>query len=79
VRLWDLLYLLAPSLLPGAIGVAILRHKYDAEQILANFADTVCNETDLTRLSAGLITTVQETMQPALVSLWLRQEGERDK
>lgn len=148
----DLLYLLAPSLLPGAIGVAILRyrlyaidliirrtlvystltallallywgtvitlqgllrwltgqgqnplitvlstlaiaalftplhrrvqnwidrrffrHQYDAEQILANFADTVRNETDLNRLNEKLIQVVQETVQPIHTTLWLRQ------
>lgn len=152
VWFWDLLYLVAPSLLPGAIGVAILRyrlyaidliirrtlvystltallallywgtviilqgglrwltgqaqnplitvlstlaiaalftplrrrvqywidrrffrHKYDAEQILANFADTVRNETDLNRLNETLIQVVQETVQPTHTTLWLRQ------
>jgi hypothetical protein len=48
------------------------RRKYDAERVLAQFAATARNETDIDRLTAELVQVVQETMQPAHVSVWLR-------
>jgi hypothetical protein len=51
------------------------RRKYDAEKILAAFSETLRNEVDLSHLRKHLLEVVQETMQPAHVSLWLRQPG----
>jgi hypothetical protein len=48
------------------------RRKYDAVRTVAAFSATLRNEVDLSQLSEHLITIVQETMQPAHVSLWLR-------
>ncbi|HEX7588893.1 MAG TPA: hypothetical protein VF478_11300, partial [Anaerolineae bacterium] len=48
------------------------RRKYDAQQVLARFAATARDETDLDNLTARLVEVVEETMQPALASLWLR-------
>ena len=48
------------------------RSKYDAAKIIANFSSTLREEVDLNTLSGHLIAIVQETMQPAHVSLWLR-------
>jgi hypothetical protein len=54
------------------------RRKYDAVKIVETFSATLRNEVDLSQLSEHLITVVQETMQPAHVSLWLRKsENER--
>lgn len=48
------------------------RRKYDAQQVLAAFAETARDETDLDRLTDELLAVVEETMEPAHVSLWLR-------
>ncbi len=47
------------------------RKKYDAEQVLARFALTARDETDLDALTSELVRVVQETMQPEHVSVWL--------
>ncbi len=50
------------------------RKKYNAQQVLAQFAETARNETDLNTLLAGLERTIQETLQPDGVRVWLRKE-----
>jgi hypothetical protein len=48
------------------------RMKYDAQQVLAAFAFTARDETDLDALTAELVRVVQETLQPERVNIWLR-------
>jgi hypothetical protein len=48
------------------------RRKYDAEQVLAEFSETVRSETNLEQLTAQLLAVVNETLQPVQASLWLR-------
>jgi hypothetical protein len=49
------------------------RKKYNAQQVLAQFAQTARDETDLDALTAELVRVVQETLQPEHVSVWLRE------
>jgi hypothetical protein len=46
--------------------------KYDTRMTLEEFFTTLRDETDLDALSGDLVGVVQETMQPAHVSVWLR-------
>ncbi|HEV8192633.1 MAG TPA: hypothetical protein VGP82_14300 [Ktedonobacterales bacterium] len=48
------------------------RTKYDAARTLAAFTATLREEVDLKDLADHLLSAVDETMQPAQVSLWLR-------
>ena len=48
------------------------RRKYNAAQMLAAFSTTLRHEVELDQLREALLAVVQETMQPAHVSLWVR-------
>jgi hypothetical protein len=63
------------ALLQRVIDRRFYRRRYDASKTLATFGQTLRGEVDLdlSRLNEHLLSTVQETMQPAHVSLWLRE------
>jgi hypothetical protein len=52
------------------------RRKYDATRTLAAFAAAARDETDLDALAGRLVSVVDETVQPAHISLWLRGRQE---
>jgi hypothetical protein len=49
------------------------RRKYDAEKTLAAFSATLQNQVDLEQVREQVLAVVQETIQPAHASLWLRK------
>ena len=49
------------------------RQKYDASRVIERFSASLHSEIDLADLSEQVVAVVQETMQPAHVSLWLRK------
>ena len=55
------------------------RQKYDAVRTLEAFSATLRNEVELDQLREHLISVVQETMQPAHVSLWIRDTQQERK
>jgi hypothetical protein len=58
--------------LQALIDRRFYRRKYNAAKTLAAFSATLRQEVDLATLSEHLVGVVQETMQPASISLWLR-------
>jgi hypothetical protein len=49
------------------------RGKYDAGKILAEFASTARDEVDLDNITSALVDAVEKTLQPATISLWLKE------
>ena len=49
------------------------RNKYDAEQTLARFAEVARDEVDVEKLTAVLLSVVDETVQPEHIELWINE------
>jgi len=50
----------------------MIRARYDAERTLTAFAYRLRDEVDLDQLSAEILATVSEAVEPTTLSLWLR-------
>ncbi len=48
------------------------RKKYDAEKVVEAFSASLREEVDLEDLQAQIVSVVQDTLQPEMVSLWLK-------
>ena len=59
----------------AVIDRRFFRKKYDAQQVLARFAITARDETDMNALSVELMNVVKETMAPTSMSIWLQGVG----
>lgn len=63
------------SKIQNVIDRRFYRKKYDAQRVLANYAESVRDETDLEKLIAKLMQVVEETIQPQCVSVSLRKDS----
>jgi hypothetical protein len=55
------------------------RRKYDAAKVLTQFSSKLRSETNIDRLTPELLRVVRDTMQPAHVSLWLREPEDAER
>ena len=51
------------------------RARYDADRIIAGFAARLKNAVDLDAVRADLASSMQQTLEPAHISVWIRAEG----
>ncbi len=58
--------------LQAVINRRFFRQKYDAQLVLAQFAETARDEVELETLTAELARVAHETVQPESVSIWLK-------
>jgi hypothetical protein len=65
------------SRIQNTIDRRFYRSKYDAQRALAKFAATARDEVNMDMLTTALLVTVEDTMQPDQVSLWMKQTSQQ--
>ena len=68
-----------PALAPPRAGSHRPPLLPNVEKVMAQSAATARDETDLDALTADLLRVIQETMQPASLSIWLRPTRDEEK
>jgi hypothetical protein len=53
------------------------RRKYNAEQTIAKFNETLRDEVDLETLKANLVNVVQDTLEPSSIRIWIKEPSEK--
>ncbi|HET9980170.1 MAG TPA: hypothetical protein VFQ32_06990, partial [Ktedonobacterales bacterium] len=60
-----------------AVDRRFYRTRYDARKAVENFGTALGQEVDISAFREQLLTVVQQTMEPAHLSLWLNEEPDR--
>ena len=56
----------------AVIDRRLYRRRYNAQQVIEDFADSLRDQTDIDRLSVGLVDVIAATVQPKSTGLWIR-------
>jgi hypothetical protein len=67
------------SRIQDVIDRRLYRRKYDVEQTIAQFNQSLRDEVDVKMLQANLIGVVSETMQPDKIALWINPKTQVEK
>ena len=60
------------------VGVAVLRYRlFDIDRIIAAFAARLQDAVDLDAVQADLASSVQRTLEPAHLSVWIQTGGQQ--